>query len=542
MWQKLYNFYSRLPENFNFGHLKRNLLSSKIGQNVSFVKIATCLVMLTVISLIVQPLSLGPLHAQNVSSTNTSMGNTTGSNVTGQSSAQVLEKLDAEMERLLKSDDPKDIAALAYIWAYAPILEKRKADFTTSPNIPPGPGRGPINSLAHFRELTNASFKDIVRPNSDTLYTVIYMDLKNEPLVLKIPPIKDRYYTLQIMDGYTDYLGYVGTRTNQTDGGSFMFTGPDWKGTVPVGVTQIKSPTNLVWNVIRILVDGEEDVPNVNALQDQMALSPLSVFEGRNTSSVTTMQSNASKEIPISSSPDLMPTTGIKIYDEISKNLAENPPPETDDELVAKFETIGIAAGKVPSTEVKNDTIRKALENGIVEGEKLILEKVKNLGSTVNGWKINLDIGRYGTDYLLRAAIANTAIGGNVPEEAVYPIAFTDSEGKPLTGANKYVIHFNKNQFPPVKAFWSITMYNDKVLFVDNPLNRYLIGDRTPGLKYNEDGSLDIYIQKENPGGDKESNWLPAATDNFSLTLRMYLPQESVLNSEYQPPPVKRVE
>ena len=517
-------------------------MSSKLGQNVSFVVIATCSVMLAVISLIVQPLFLLPLHGQNVSSTDMSMGNTTGSNVTGKSSAQVLEKLDAEMDRLSKSDDPKDVATLAYIWGYAPILEKRKADFTTSPNIPPGPGRGPINSLAHFRELTNANFTDIVRPNSDTMYTVIYMDLKNEPLVLKLPPIKDRYYTLQIMDAYTDSIGYIGTRTNQTDGGSFMFTGPDWKGTVPAGVTQIKSPTNLVWNIIRILVDGEKDVSNVNALQDQMSLSPLSVFEGKNTTTVTTMQKlNASKEIPVKSSPDLMPVTGIKIYDEISNVLAENPPPETDDNVVAKLETIGIAAGKVPSVDVKNDTIRKALENGIVEGEKLIIEKVKNLGSIVNGWKINLQAGNYGSDYLLRAAIANTAIGANIPEEAVYPIAFTDSEGKELTGANKYVIHFNKDQFPPVKAFWSITMYNDKVLFVDNPLNRYLIGDRTPGLKYNEDGSLDIYIQKENPGGNKESNWLPAATDNFSLTLRMYLPQESVLNSEYQPPPIQRV-
>ena len=444
------------------------------------------------------------------------------------------------MDRLLKSDDPKDIATLAYIWGYAPVLEKRKADFTTSPNIAPGPGRGPINSLAHFRELTDANFTDIVRPNSDTLYTVIYMDLKNEPQVLKVPPIKDRYYVLQIMDAYTNSIDYIGTRTNQTDGGTFMFTGPNWNGTVPEGVTQIKSPTNLVWNIIRILVDGQKDVSNVNALQDQMALSPLSVFEGKNTSANTT-QTNASKETPVKSSPDLMPVTGIKIYDEISKVLAENPPPETDDEIVAKFATIGIAAGKVPSVDVKNDTIGKALENGIVEGEKLILEKVKNLGSTVNGWKVNLEAGRYGTDYLLRAAVANTAIGANAPEEAVYPIAFTDSEGKPLTGANKYVIHFNKDQFPPVNAFWSITMYNDKVLFVDNPLNRYLLGDRTEGLKYNDDGSLDIYIQKENPGADKESNWLPAATDNFSLTLRMYLPQESVLNSEYQPPPVQRV-
>lgn len=503
--------------------------------------IATCSVMLAVVSLVVQPLFLLPLHAQNVSSTDISMGNTTGSNVTSQSSAQILEKLDAEMDRLLKSDDPKDIATLAYIWGFAPVSEQRKVDFTTSPNTPPGPGRGPINSLVHFRELTDSNFTDLVKPNSDTIYTTIFMDLKKEPLVLKIPPIKDRYYVLQIMDAYTDFIPYHGTRTNETDGGTFMFTGPNWNGTVPQGITEIKAPQNLVWNIIRILVDGPKDVPNVNALQDQFTLSPLSVYEGKNTSSVTT-EPNTSKEIPIKSSPELIPLTGIKIYDEISDVLADNPPPKTDDNVVTKFKTIGIAAGKVPSTEA-NDTIRMAFENGIVEGEKLIDEKVKNLGSNVNGWQINLNLGRYGTDYLLRAAIANSAIGANIPEEAVYPITLTDIDGKLLSGANKYVIHFNKDQFPPLKelGFWSVTLYNDILYLSDNPLNRYVIGDRTEGLKYNNDGSLDIYIQNENPGQDKESNWLPAPTGNFVLTLRMYMPQESILKGEYQPPAIQRV-
>ena len=173
----------------------------------------------------------------------------------------------------------------------------------------------------------------------------------------------------------------------------------------------------------------------------------------------------------------------------------------------------------------------------------MIHERVKNLGKNVNGWQVNLELGRYGTDYLLRAAIASSAIGANVPEEAVYPITLKDVDGKLLSGANKYVIHFNKDQFPPVKklGFWSVTLYNDILYLSDNPLNRYLIGDRTEGLKYNNDGSLDIYIQNENPGKDKESNWLPAPTGNFVLTMRMYMPQESILNGEYRPPPVQRV-
>jgi hypothetical protein len=232
---------------------------------------------------------------------------------------------------------------------------------------------------------------------------------------------------------------------------------------------------------------------------------------------------------------------------------AEDPPPQADSQVVTKFETIGIGPGKMPSVQITNDTVRKALENGIVEGEKLIDAKARELGTTVNGWDIlgltiseeggegKIELGDYGTDYLLRTSIAKFGLFANSPEEAVYPTALTDNQGQNLTGMHNYVIHFDKGQTPPVNAFWSLTLYNNASYLADNPINRYAIGDRTPGLKYNDDGSLDIYIQHDSPGADKESNWLPSPSGDFSLNLRTYVPQDAILKGEYHYPPIQRV-
>jgi hypothetical protein len=239
----------------------------------------------------------------------------------------------------------------------------------------------------------------------------------------------------------------------------------------------------------------------------------------------------------------LIAPTGIKIYDEISTAMLGNPLNPPDPGLVAKLASIGVGPGKVPSTEA-NDTIKAALQTGITEGQKMIDTKVANAGTNVNEWLVNAATGIYGTDYLSRAAITQLGLGANVAQEALYPATFTDDQGKPLTGSNNYTIHFNPGQTPPVKAFWSITMYNNKSLFVNNPINRYSIGKYTEGLKNNTDGSLDIYIQNASPGSDKESNWLPApavpVSDTFNIMLRMYLPQPQVLNGTWSPPPVQR--
>ena len=390
-------------------------------------------------------------------------------------------------------------------------------------------------------QLVNASFTDIVTPNDDTLYCQSWMDLTKEPVVLKVPSVQDRYISFQFLDAYTNDYTYLGTRASDGSEGTYLIAGPNWDGQVPQDMTKIWSPTNIAWIINRILVTGDSDLPNVHDIQDKISLIPLSVFEGNTTNTQAADETTISSQVPIKPQPVNIPTTGIKLYDELGQAMINNPLNPPDPSLVAKLASIGIGPGKIPSVE-SNDTIKTALQTGIQEGEKLIDEKLANIGTVVNGWSVNTQTGIYGNDYLTRAAITKLGFGANIPQEALYPTTLTDSQGKPYNGANKYAIHFDPGQTPPVDGFWSITMYNEEKYFYDNPLNRYSIGKYTDGLKTNEDGSLDIFIQNQSLGADKESNWLPSPADGFYMVLRMYLPTEQVLNGTWTPPPVKVIE
>lgn len=298
-------------------------------------------------------------------------------------------------------------------------------------------------------------------------------------------------------------------------------------------MSKIQSPTNIVFLIGRILVNGPQDVTNVNQIQKNLTLTP--VFHN------TTRTTSEAKPIePLTSN---IPKLGIQFFDILSKSLVNNPPPTNQTYLIKKFETIGIGLGKTPSNDITNQTIIQALKTGISEGEKIIDEKAANIGTVVNGWSVNLQVSTYGEDYLLRAAVAKVGFGANIPQEAVYPLTFTDANGTLLNAANNtnYLMHFGKGQVPPVKGFWSLTMYDKDGFFVDNPINLYNIGDRTLGLKNNTESSLDISISSKNPGQAKESNWLPAPDGPFTLLLRMYIPDDSVVKGQYQIPTVEKV-
>jgi hypothetical protein len=449
-----------------------------------------------------------------------------------------VEHLKIKMTQVSSSNKPEDIATLAYIWGFPLVTMQRQFNFVTSPNVH-GLGRGPSNTLVCARTLVDASFTDVVSPNSDTLYSVTQFDLKKEPVVLVVPPIAaDRYYTFEFLDAYTNDFAYIGTRATGSNGGTYLIAGPNWNGQVPEGMTKIWSPTNLAWFINRILVKGPADVANVNAIQDKIVVKPLSAFQGKAVPPKQTADPALSNEVPIGPQPSLIAPTGIRIYDEIGQAMVGNPLNPPDPGLVTKLASIGIGPGKEPSAEA-NNAIKSALQTGITEGQKMIDTEVANVGTNLNGWRYAIPCGDYGTDYLFRAAVTQLGLGANIAQEALYPVTFTDSEGKPLTGANNYTIHFNPGQTPPVNAFWSVTMYNSRYLFVDNPINRYSIGTYTEGLKNNTDGSLDIYIQHTSPEKDRESNWLPSDKNSFYLLLRMYLPAEEVLNGTWTPPPVR---
>lgn len=452
-----------------------------------------------------------------------------------------IEELNVKMAQISSSNKPKDIATLAYIWGFPLVTMERQFNFVTSPNVPPGVGRGPSNSISCATDLVNATFTDVVSPNSDTLYCQSQFDLRKEPVVVVVPPISDRYYSFEFLDAYTNDYAYLGQRASGSDGGTYLMVGPDWNGHVPEGMTKIWTPTNLAWLITRTLVKGQADVPNVIAIQDKIIVKPLSEFQGNTTSSQSGVaQANASKEIPIGPQPSLIAPTGIKIFDEIGAAMVGNPLNPPDPTLVTKLTSIGIGPDKEPSKNA-NNTIKAALQTGITEGQKMIDAKVANAGTVVNGWLITPQTGIYGADYLFRAAVAKYGLGANIAQEALYPATYTDSQGKPLSGNSSYLIHFEPGQTPPVDGFWSITMYNDKNLFVDNPINRYSIGKYTEGLKNSTDGSLDIYIQNANPGKDKESNWLPAPEGSFNMIMRTYLPQPQILNGTWQLPSVQNV-
>ncbi len=459
----------------------------------------------------------------------TGQGNST-SNMTSTTSID----LDKKMQLLESSNDPKDIATLAYIWGYPLVTAQLTKDYNTNPNVPQREEYGPANQFNSARDLIDASQREVVRPNSDALYHIAWLDLKGTPLVLQVPDIADRYFVLPFMDTYGNQFKYIGTRTTGENGGTYVVVGPTWKGTLPANLSDantIKSPTNLVWILGRILVKGPDDVQNVRDIQDKITLSPVM-------QNAPTLGNGTT--IPTA---DNIKKLGLPYFDIVSKTMADNPPPANQSNLVKKFETKGIGSGMTPSEEVTDETIIQALKTGITEAEKLIDEKFANRGTNVNGWTFNLNAGQYGEDYLLRAAETKHAFGIQTPEEALYPSSVVDGNGTQLNAANNttYIIHFDEGQTPPVKAFWSITIYDKDGFFVDNPIDRYLIGDRTVGLKNNTDGSLDIYIDSRNPGPEKESNWLPAPDGPFALFLRMYNPDESVLNGEYQIPAVRIV-
>jgi hypothetical protein len=284
------------------------------------------------------------------------------------------------------------------------------------------------------------------------------------------------------------------------------------------------------------------DLSNVTAIENQISTVPMSVYEGKNIPQDKTIQNTSDKTVPMPALISDIPKMGIKVFDQISKDMIGNPLNPPNPQLVSKLELLSIGPGKTPSTEA-NETIRNALQAGITQGEKLIEARATKLGPVINGWEYsNPKTGLYGNDYLLNAAtVLAINIAPNVPQEATYPETTVDGDGKQLNGRNNYIIHLDPGQTPPISknGYWSITMYDEKDYLVENQLNRYSLNSARNETKFNEDGSLDLYIQHTNPGIEKEPNWLPAPSGNFSLLMRIYIPQDSAINGEYQIPPVR---
>jgi len=409
--------------------------------------------------------------------------------------------------------------------------------------VKPEGTRAPMGQLVRMREYPPAAFRDVTAPNADTLYTVAWLDVGKEPWVLSLPDAHGRYYLFPMLDGWTNVFQAPGKRTTGTGPQKYAITGPSWTGKLPAGVTEYKSPTSLVWILGRIYCTGTpEDYSAVHAMQDKISLVPLSSYGQTYTPPPGKVDPGINMKTAVRDQVNALDMAAY--FNLLAKLMKDNPPPEADAPMVAKMAKIGIIPGEDFDMSKLDPEVTKGLQSVPKAGFEKIMAYFKIAGTHENGWVFSTKTGIYGTDYLNRAFITAIGLGANRPQDAVYPTSETYVDGKPYMGTNKYVMHFEKGQMPPAKAFWSLTMYDAEYFFVANLLNRYTLSSRNK-LTTNTDGSVDLYLQNENPGPGKESNWLPAPNGRFILMLRLYWPREtppSIIDGTWKIPAVKPAE
>ena len=432
------------------------------------------------------------------------------------------------------------IAQETYIWGYPLVLMDVTRKVQTNVEAPSETGRAPLNQFVHAKTFPPASFRDIVRPNFDTLYSMAWLAVETEPLVMTLPKT-DRYHVFQMMDGWSEVFAAPGTRVTGGQGGNYLIVGPEWRGDVPRDMELLRSPTAHVWIIGRIQTNGPGDYEFVHRVQAQIKLTPLSQWGKPYVPPKGKVDPNVDMKTPPMITVNKM--NGETFFTALMAALGKDPPLIHDQGIVARMKCIGLEPGKSLDFNSLPAPVQQALKGAAIDGLKAINQHVESLGGALkNGWSIAKGaIGYFGADYSFRAFIALAGLGANRPEDAIYPGAITDGEGKPLSGANRYILHFPKGQTPPVDAFWSITLYDEKGFPVENPINRNAIGDRDK-LKFADDGSLTLYILHQSPGAEKESNWLPAPQGTFALTMRCYSPRPAIASGQWAPPPIKRVE
>ncbi len=432
-----------------------------------------------------------------------------------------------------------DIGFEAYLYLYPLVIMDVTRRQATNVEAGKVLGRAPMNTFMHLPAFPPAEFRDVVRPNFDTLYSIAWLDLTNETIIISVPDSDGRYYMLPMLDMWTDVFANPGKRSTGTKEGHFAVVLPGWSGKLPDGVKRIDSPTGMVWIIGRTQTNGPADYKAVHKVQAGYKLTKLSEW-GKIPPSVTgTIDPDVNMKTPPMLQMGEMPASEFFTY--AAELMKTNPPHSTDHDIVARLARIGIEPGKSFDFAGIDPTVKKSLRKAANDALKLMQEKA-TIAPVTNGWQIATDtIGVYGNSYLNRAVIAMIGLGANPPEDAVYPMAVSDGEGEPLDAASKYVLRFKKDEIPPADAFWSLTLYDKDGFPVPNEIKRQALGDRDK-LKFGSDGSLEIYIQAGSPGKDKKANWLPAPKSGpFGVVLRLYAPKREVLDGRWVPPAVQRV-
>ncbi|UVK41597.1 DUF1254 domain-containing protein [Mesorhizobium sp. AR10] len=437
-------------------------------------------------------------------------------------------------------EEARAIAKEAYVYGY-PMVDSYRIQYAYFEDSKNPEFKGPWNTIINTPRVYTPADTAFVTPNSDTPYSWLGMDLRAEPIVLTMPAIDEkRYYSVQIIDGYTYIVDYIGSRATGNDGGSFLVAGPGWKGDTPAGVKKvIRSDTDFNWGVYRTQLFNPADLDEVKKVQAGYKVQTLSAFLGQ----------PAPAAVPIDYIKPLTPAeqkTSPEFFNMLNFALQFAPTHPSETELMARFAKIGVGAGKTIDVSSLSPEVKTAIEQGIADA----------WADLANLQKTELDTGKVTTsdlfgsraflkdNYLYRMAGAVIGIGGNSKQEAMYPIFAVDTDGQKLDGANRYTVKFASGQLPPVNAFWSLTMYElPQSLLVANPINRYLINSpMLPELVKDADGGLTLYVQNESPGKDMEPNWLPAPKGPFIAFMRLYWPKEEALNGTWKAPPATKTQ
>jgi hypothetical protein len=441
--------------------------------------------------------------------------------------------------------EAKDIAEEGFIYGLPLVMNYAvMQEYSVDKNS--GQFKAPFNEINNLHHVATPEDTAVITPNSDTPYSTIWLDLRAEPMVISVPTVeRERYYSVMLVDGNTYNFGYIGTRATGTEPGDYLVVGPDWKDGTPSGIKKVfRSTTPFTLAVIRTQLFNAGDMLNVEKIQSGYKAQPLSAF----------LKQPAP---PAASKIDFLPATtaGIKanFFQYLDAALQFVPETPKDKAIRAKLARIGIGPGKTFVFKDLSLEHKAEILVGMKQGDDKVDKWLASGNKVINGWNVGSFFGDeafYNGDWVMRAGAAKGGIYGNDAVEAMYPYTRTDATGEPLDGSkHKYAITFAPGELPPVNAFWSVTMYDGKSqLLVKNPINRYLINSpMLSGMKKDADGSLTLYLQKDNPGADKQANWLPAPDDKIYLVMRLYWPKPtppSILpagEGTWRPPGVKQV-
>lgn len=437
-----------------------------------------------------------------------------------------------EVENLVKE---------SYIYAYPLVVTAIAREVATA--VPrAGQNKAPLNQFAHLRVFPTDKVTGVISPNVDTLYSTAWVDVSAEPIILSIPESKGRYFMMPLFSAWTDVFASPGLRTTGMQKGNYAITGPNWQGVLPNDVKQLKAPTNNVWIVGRVYAKGKADMERAYAFQSRLQLTKLSQY-GQPVEIPSSVDFNLDVDVRTPPAEQVDSMDARNFFTLFAQELKNNPPAAVDQAMVEKLARIGIIPGKDFTYTKMNTESQRILNKGYFAGQEFLIDSVRDGQARASqGWSISRVIGAYGTDYRSRAVIAKLGLGANTKQDILYQRAVADSTGHTLNGGFKYVLRFNRKNLPPVNGFWSLTVYNSRQNLIKNPLARYALSNKD-SLKYNRDGSLDLYFQSVSPGPGKESNWLPTPDgEDFNVVMRLYWPKQVALDGSWKIPGIEKIQ